>query len=56
MTSAGAEYFPPSMALMLKTAQTEIGLHFGDHGLCAVSGCAFPCQRAEVAAFALDAF
>ncbi len=50
-----AGVFPPELARLLATAQREITEHGNDHGLCVVCGSAFPCERAELAAFALDA-
>jgi len=53
--SSGSDVFPPELARLLATAQKEITAHGNDHGLCVVCGSAFPCERAELAAFALDA-
>jgi hypothetical protein len=49
------EVLPPELARLLATARKEITEHGNDHGLCVVCGSAFPCERAELAAFALDA-
>lgn len=46
---------PPSLARLLKTAQQEIDRHVNDHGLCAICGSAFPCDRAALADLALSA-
>ena len=54
-TTSANDVFPPELARLLATAQKEIIEHGNDHGLCVVCGSAFPCPRAELAAFALDA-
>jgi hypothetical protein len=46
---------PSAMARMLATAIAEITEHSNDHGHCAVCEMPFPCPRAELAAFTLDA-
>jgi len=46
----------PELARLLATAEKEITEHGNDHGLYPICGSAFPCPRAELAAFALDAF
>ncbi len=55
MPGVASDFLPPELARLLATAQKEITEHGNDHGLCAVCGSAFPCQRAELAAFTLDA-
>jgi hypothetical protein len=47
--------FPPELARLLATAQKEITAHSNEHGHCLVCGLPFPCPRAELAAFTLDA-
>ncbi len=54
-TVSASDVFPPELARLLATAEREITEHGNDHGLCVVCGSAFPCERAELAAFALDA-
>ena len=44
-----------ALARLLKTAQREIDRHINDHGLCAICGSAFPCERAALADLALSA-
>lgn len=34
---------------LLRLASQVINEHTNDHGLCAVCGCAFPCERAVLA-------
>jgi len=46
---------PPPLARLLKTAQQEIDRHVNDHGLCAICGSAYPCERAALADLALSA-
>jgi hypothetical protein len=51
--SQGSNFLPAPLALLLKTARREIDGHTDDHGLCAICGCAFPCERAALADLAL---
>ncbi len=55
MTSASTDYFPPWIEHLLRTARTELERHLHDDGLCAVCGGVFPCERAVLAPFALEA-
>ena len=47
------EVLPHPLGLWLHTAQREIAGHVNDKGLCAICGCAFPCERASFADVAL---
>lgn len=47
--------WPAELLAWLAAARLEIAAHGNDRGLCAVCGSAFPCPRAEMAAFALGA-
>lgn len=49
------DYLLPELIQLLETAEREITTHDNDRGLCAICGSAFPCARAELAAFTLDA-
>jgi hypothetical protein len=51
----GPDGFPAAMLAMLATARQELARHRPEGGLCAVCGCGFPCERAMLAAFALEA-
>ena len=55
ITSSSADCVPPSLALLLKTAQAEIDRHINDHGLCIICHSVFPCDRAILADLALSA-
>jgi hypothetical protein len=46
---------PSPLERLLRTAREEIDRHVNDCGLCAVCGCAFPCDRATLADLALSA-
>jgi hypothetical protein len=48
-------FLPPGLLQLLGTAQRVINQHVNDHGSCAVCGSGWPCQRAELAEFALGA-
>jgi hypothetical protein len=49
MTTLATDRFPPELTQLLKLATTVIGEHVNDHGLCAVCGSAWPCERAVLA-------
>ncbi len=49
------DYLLPELAQLLATAKQQITEHDNGHGLCSVCGSAFPCERAELAALALEA-
>jgi hypothetical protein len=51
--SQGSNFLPAPLTRLLKTARREIDGHTDDHGLCAICGCAFPCERATLADLAL---
>ena len=51
--TAGDTFLPPPLDVWLHTAQMEIDQHVNDKGLCAICGCAFPCERASLADLAL---
>jgi hypothetical protein len=50
-----ANYFPPELVHLLRTARQVIDQHVSDGGTCACCGSAWPCQRARLAEFALSA-
>lgn len=52
-TPAPGGFLPPGLMNLLNTAQREIDRHVNDHGNCAACGSGWPCQRAELAEFAL---
>ncbi len=47
-SAAGIEHIPPEFVHLLATALHELDQHINDCGLCAVCGCAWPCERAEI--------
>jgi hypothetical protein len=47
------ELFPPEFVHLLGTARQVIDGHLNDHGTCADCGSSWPCQRAQLAEFAL---
>jgi hypothetical protein len=49
------EFFPPELMHLLATAQQVIDQHVNAYGICAYCGSIWPCQRAELADFALTA-
>jgi hypothetical protein len=53
--SQGGHGLPAPLARLFKTAQQQIDRHVNDHGLCAICGSAYPCERAAVADLALSA-
>jgi hypothetical protein len=46
-------FLPAPLAALLATARREIDAHTDDHGLCAICGSAYPCERATLADMAL---
>ena len=54
-SSAASDFLTPELARLLATAKKEITEHSNENGRCPVCGSAFPCPRAELAAFTLDA-
>jgi len=54
-TAGPADLFPPELVHLLGTAQHVIDQHVNDRGSCARCGSSWPCQRAQLAAFALGA-
>lgn len=52
-TTSPADYFPPELVHLLGTACQVIDRHLNDHGNCSVCRSAWPCERAELAGFAL---
>lgn len=46
---------PPELAHLLATARQELARHVRDHDRCAACGDTWPCERAVLAAFTLDA-
>lgn len=48
-------YFPPEFLRLLDTAQRVIDQHVNAYGTCAYCGSMWPCQRAQLAEFALTA-
>jgi hypothetical protein len=49
------DFFPPEFMHLLGTARRVIDQHVNVHGYCAVCGLIWPCQRAQLADFALAA-
>jgi hypothetical protein len=49
------DFFPPEFMHLLGTARCVIDRHVNDHGTCAACGLIWPCQRAQLAEFALAA-
>jgi hypothetical protein len=49
------ELFPPEVVHLLGTARRVIDRHLNDRGTCADCGLSWPCQRAQLAEFALAA-
>jgi len=47
--------FPPELMHLLATAQQVIDQHVNAYGICAYCGSKWPCQRAQLAEFALAA-
>jgi hypothetical protein len=54
--ASGTGFLLPELTRLLAAAQKEITEHGNGQGLCPICGPAFPCPRAELVAFALDAF
>jgi hypothetical protein len=57
-TTVQPDVLPAAMLSMLATARQELARHRAERsgiGLCVVCGSAFPCERAVLAAFALEA-
>jgi len=52
---APGDRFPPEVKRLLDTARRTISQHVNRHGNCADCGSIWPCRRAELAAFTLDA-
>jgi hypothetical protein len=52
-TTSPADYFPPELVHLLGTAQQVIDQHLNDHGNCTDCGSVWPCERAQLAEFAL---
>jgi hypothetical protein len=50
-----ANYFPPELLHLLRTARQVIDQHVSDGENCACCGQAWPCQRARLAEHALAA-
>jgi hypothetical protein len=50
-----ANYLSPEVAQLLATARTEIDRHLNDAGVCVCCRQEWPCQRACLAAFTLEA-
>jgi len=50
-----ADYLPPELAQLLATARREIDQHVNDSGACVCCREQWPCQRASLAAFTLEA-
>ena len=48
-------FFPPELQRLLATAQRVIDQHVNAYGICAYCGSRWPCQRAQLAEFALTA-
>lgn len=48
-TVLGTDYFPSELELLRRTATVVLNEHVNDHGLCAVEGSAWPCERAQLA-------
>lgn len=48
-------FFPPELMHLLATAKRVIDLHVNADGTCACCGSVWPCQRAQLAEFALTA-
>lgn len=45
----------PEILRMLDTARYELNRHLGERGVCVLCGVTWPCTRAVLAAFALEA-
>jgi hypothetical protein len=54
-TPKPGDFFPPEFMHLLGTARRVIDRHVNDHGICAACGSIWPCQRAQLADFALAA-
>jgi hypothetical protein len=54
-TPSPGDLFPPEFMHLLGTAQRVIDQHVNDDGSCAKCGSIWPCQRAQLAEFALAA-
>jgi len=48
-TVAGAAYLPPELELLCSRAAVVLNEHVDAAGLCAVCGCAWPCERVQLA-------
>lgn len=55
VTPKPGDFFPPELIRLLRTARSAIDKHVNDHGNCAACGSTWPCQRAQLADFALAA-
>lgn len=49
MTAPDTEHLSPELVAMLATAARVLDEHLNADGLCAVCGCAWPCERAVLA-------
>jgi hypothetical protein len=50
-----ANFFPPELVHLLRTARQTIDQHVSNAGTCACCGQPWPCQRAQLADLALGA-
>jgi hypothetical protein len=55
LTPKPGEFFSPEFIHLLGTARRVIDQHVNDRGNCAACGSIWPCQRAQLAEFALAA-
>lgn len=54
-TTSKDGFYPPELMHLLATAQRVIDQHVNAYGICAYCGAMWPCQRAQLAEFALTA-
>ena len=54
-TPKTGDVFPPELLRLLGTAQRVIDQHVNAYGICVECGAIWPCQRAQLAEFALTA-
>jgi len=54
-TTSADGFYPPELMHLLATAQRVIDQHVNAYGMCASCGSIWPCQRAQLAEFALAA-
>jgi hypothetical protein len=53
MQTVTTEYLTPELEQLITLAAEVLNEHSNDHGLCAICGCAFPCERAVLAEYNL---